>query len=37
MAGYVIFGVCAVMGAAMIGHWAYRRLADRKARGTRRW
>jgi len=37
LTGYVIFGVCAVLGAIMIGHWSYRLLADRKTRGGRRW
>jgi hypothetical protein len=35
--GYMIFAVCAIAAAAMIGHWAYRRLAERKAKGRRRW
>jgi len=38
LAGYIIFGVAALLGAVMIGHWGYVRLAERKAkRGGRRW
>jgi len=37
LSGFIIFGVCAVLGAVMIGHWCYRRIAEhRKGRG-RRW
>jgi hypothetical protein len=37
LAGYIIFGVCAALGAIMIGHWGYRRFAERKAKSGRRW
>jgi hypothetical protein len=37
LVGYITFGVCAFVGAVMIGHWGYQRLAERKAKGTRRW
>jgi hypothetical protein len=35
--GIIVFTVCAVLAAAMIGYWAYSRLAGRKAKGGRRW
>jgi len=37
LVGYILFGVCAFLGAVMIGHWCYRRLAERKLGGKRRW
>jgi hypothetical protein len=35
---YVVFGVCAALGAVLIGHWCYRRIVEyRSGRGGRRW
>jgi hypothetical protein len=34
--GYLIFGVCAVLGSVMIGFWCYQRIVDhRSGRGRR--
>jgi hypothetical protein len=37
LAGSITFGVSAFLGAVMIAHWSYVRLADRKAKRNRRW
>jgi hypothetical protein len=37
LAGYLIFGICAVLGWVAIGVWCYQKVvAHRKGRG-RRW
>jgi hypothetical protein len=35
--GYIVFAVGAVFAAGILGVWFHRRLAERRARGGRRW
>ena len=37
VAGYVVFTVGAISAAGMLAVWLHRRLAERRARGGRRW
>jgi hypothetical protein len=37
MTGYIVFAVGALLAAAIVGLWVYRRLAARRSRGGRRW
>jgi hypothetical protein len=37
LTGYLIFGVCAVLGAVMIGFWCYERVVRSRHGRGRRW
>jgi hypothetical protein len=37
MAGYIVFAIGTISAAGMLAVWLYRRLAERRARGNRRW
>jgi hypothetical protein len=37
MTGYIVFAIGALLAAATLGLWTYRRLIARRARGGQRW
>jgi hypothetical protein len=38
LTNYLIFGICAALGAVMLAHWCYRWIVEhRSGRGGRRW